>query len=167
MSGERERRRGMLLIDIMITLAVLGIVLLAVLPSTRPEEHVKLVGVASMLAADVEYAQSATLADPGEPTVVVFRADGTGYRLASASDPATAIDRPGDDDPWEVTFGEGELRPFGGVTIRATDIEGDVLEFDGFGRLTQELDGVVRVSGAAGGLRVTVRADTGTVAIGE
>lgn len=157
------RRRGVLLIDLAITLAIIGIVLLAVVPVVRPEEHVKLIAASSILAADIEYAQSATLANPGDPTVVRFDAEGARYWLALQSDPETPIMRPDSNDPYDVTFGAGDHDDLWGLTVSLANVADSTITFDAFGRVTQADDPAILLSGEAGDIRVRVRASTGSV----
>lgn len=159
----RRRRRGVLLIDLAITLAIIGIVLLAVVPTVRPEEHVKLIASSSILAADIEYAQSATLASPADPTVVRFDPNAARYWLALASEPDVPIARPGSGDPYDVTFGQGAAHDLWGLTITLTDVTDATIRFDAFGRVAQAEDPLVTLSGEAGSVLVRVRATTGSV----
>lgn len=152
-----------MLIDLAITLVIIGIVVLAVVPVVRPEEHVKLIASSSILAADLEFAQSATLASPGDPTVVRFDAENARYWLALRSDPETPIPRPDSSEPYEVTFGEGENHNLWGLAVTLADVPDDMVVFDAFGRVAQEADPSITLSGEAGEVRVRVRASTGSV----
>ena len=156
-------RRGVLLIDLAITLALIGIVLLAVVPTLRPEEHVKLIASSSILASDLEYAQSATLSNPADPTVVRFEPDAARYWLALQSDPETPITRPNSTDPYDVTFGQGDKDDLWGLTVTLADIVDDTITFDAFGRVAAPDDPQITLSGEAGDVRVRIRASTGSV----
>ncbi len=159
----------------MIAISIVGILFVMLLPSTAPEEHVKLVGAAAGLATDIEYAQSATIARPDAPALIRFDADGGGYHLAVASAPDVPISRPTlveDDDsgvPYQVRFGEGSASQLGGLTIDATSLGDDPrdLVFDAFGRLEHPDNLALPISGIAGTMVVEVRQTTGSVRIGS
>ena len=163
-------RRGVMLIDLLVAMAIIGVVLLGVLPMMRSEGPLQLVAGSSMVAADVELAQSRTLANPADPTVFVLNDDGSGYWLALLSDPLVPIVGP-NGDAWDRTFGAGELADLEGCALvaegatRLPDEGPMVVIFDGFGRLETEDDIVITLSNYAGQQVVHVRAATGTVSI--
>ncbi|MEO1128789.1 MAG: hypothetical protein AAFX05_03665 [Planctomycetota bacterium] len=157
-------RRGVLLVDLLVSLAVLGIILLAVIPAVRPEEPMRLIAASTILASDIEYAQSATLASPQDPTIVRFDPEAGHYWLALASEPETPIDRPGG-GAYEVIFGSGDAETLIGVTLATESITDDAITYDAFGRLVQLSDAVVRLANDSGDVVVSVRATTGSVAI--
>ena len=158
-----RRRRGVLLIDLAITLAIIGIVIVAVIPTVRPEEHVKLIAASSILASDLEYAQSATLATPGDPTIMRFEPANARYWLALQSEPDTPIDRPNSDEPYEVIYGEGDADDLWGLSIALTNVTDETIAFDAFGRVTQSTDPGIVLANEAGDILVRVRAGTGSV----
>jgi len=158
-------RRGVTLMELMISMAIVAIVAVAVLPTLAPEEPMKLVGAATLIASDIEYAQSASLADPGDPIVVVFDKDSSQYWLARTSDTETPITRPSSEEPYLIVFGEGDTRQLASVAISVEGNDGWMIPFDQFGRLDQ-LDNIsVRVSNDAGSMLVSVAATTGSVSI--
>lgn len=159
----RRPRRGVLLIDLAITLALIGIIVIAVIPTVRPEEHVKLIAASSILASDLEYAQSASLATPGDPIVVRFDVDNARYWLALQSDPDTPVMRPGDDEPYEVIYGQGDAGDLWGLSIILTNVADATIAFDAFGRVPQADDPAITLANEAGDVRVRVRAGTGSV----
>lgn len=163
----RRAARGMMLVDLVMALAVLGIVMLAVMPSANPGESMKLVAATTILTADIEYAQSQTLARPADPTILRFDEDGNRYWLALASDPDTPIVRPNGVDPYEVEFGAGAFRQLWGVTVTVQDIPDQIMVFDAMGRLVQSVSAVIRLGNAQGELAVVVRATTGSVSVVE
>ena len=161
----RTTRRGVVMIDVVMMLAVLGIVIVSVIPSARPGESMKLIAVTTVVASDIEFAQSATLARPSDPTIIRFDEDGARYWLALASDPETPILRPNGVDPYLVEFGHGNYRELWGVSLEVQDLTDGTLEFDGMGRLVQSEDGVLRFGNGVGEIAVVVRATTGSVSV--
>ncbi len=163
-------RRGVLLLDMMVAMAIIGVVALAVVPSVRSEGPLKLVAGSTMLSADIEYALSRTLASPGDPTVVVFEPDGSGYSLALLSEPLTPITDP-DGEPWVRTFGVGVASQLDGCTLTRYELPSlpdggpEVIVFDAFGRLENDGDIAITIDNYAGSQVVHVREATGTVSI--
>ena len=168
-----QRGAAFTLIDLMLVLAVLGIVTLLALPSVDSDQPLKIVGAAAILASDIEFAQSETLAVPADPTEVHLDSANGRYWLARASDPNTPIEHPGVDasgtsDPYDIRYGQGEYGYLAGVQIELIGGSGSgTLAFDPFGRLNQSGDARIRLSNDSGDLFVVVTASTGSVAIEE
>lgn len=163
-----NRATGFTLIELLISLAVLGIVMFAVLPRGAPDEPMRLLAAGSVLAADLEYAQSATLANPQQPIVVKFDSKGFGYWLAPAEEPDSPINRPNSSEPYTVTFGMGNAEVLEGVWIDPSVLPEDyTIEYDAFGRLTIFTDVRVKLLNSAGSIEVVVRANTGSVRMGQ
>ena len=162
-TSPHPRRRGTTLIDLLMTVAVIGIVVVAIAPTLAPEDPVRLVAAGTLLVSDIEYAQSATLAQPADPTVIRFDDKGAGYWLARASDPDEPILRPGDDEEYRVTFGVGDAETLVGVSIDATQIPDLTITFDAFGRLTTLQNQTLDILNETGTMTITVTATTGSV----
>lgn len=159
--------RGFTLIDLMMTIAVIAILAVALMPAMSPEAPLRLVAAGTMLSSDIEYAQSATLAAPSDPTVVRFDPDANRYYLALASTPDVPITRPSGGEPYDVILGEGIAADLAGVSIAITDATDDTVIFDAFGRLGQLDDVTITLTNGAGDLTIVVRATTGSVFMGE
>ncbi len=147
------------------SVALIGVALLAILPALHPDAPMRVVAACTILSADLEAAQSLTLAGPSDPTVVRFEDDGSGYFLALASDPDTPITKPYSSEPFRVVFGEGDHGSLEGLTLEVVQLSGTELAFTALGRLVQSDDVWIRVSGAEDELGVHVRAATGSVSI--
>ncbi len=155
-----------MLLDLLMAIVVLGIILAAVIPTMRPEEQMRLIGASSILASDIEYAQSATLANPSDPTIVRFDDNGTRYWLALESTPDSPIDRPGySDDLYEVFMGHETDSVAQGVTIDASQLNNSTIAFNTIGAIEAEADPVIQLSNDAGTIQVRVRTATGSVLI--
>lgn len=157
-------RRAFTLVEMLITVVVMAIVVAVAIPSLSSNDGARLIGAANMVASDIEYAQSVALAAPNDPGVFKTSADGTGYWVATASDPLTPILEMYSNDPHTITFGQGVAAELAGVTISVAEASGEV-QFDGFGRLAGMVDITVTVSNAGGSMDILVRASTGVVEI--
>lgn len=159
-----KSRRAATLIDLMMAIAVIGIVVVAIAPTLSPEDPVRLIAAGTLLVSDIEYAQSATLADPADPTVVRFDDQGAGYWLAHASNPDQPILRPNSSSlEYRVTFGVGIAQTLVGVTADASSLPAQTITFDAFGRLTTLQNQSVTLSNDHGSVDIDITATTGSV----
>jgi type II secretory pathway pseudopilin PulG len=161
----RNTRRAFSLINVLITVAVMAIVAAAVLPSVASGNQVNVTGAAYLIASDLEYAQSLSLATPDDPALVRFDTEAAAYWIARADDPDTPILRANGRDPYRVEFGEGDAAPAGEVAITVAGAVDGAIAFDGFGRLATLNDALVTLTGQHGVRRVRIDADTGVVTI--
>lgn len=161
-----QRERGFTFVELMITVALLAIAAMVALPALRPDDPLKVIGAATMLASDIEFAQSATLASPSDPTIVRFADKQPRYWLALESDPSTPILRP-NGKPYEVHFGADGAQYLAGLQVELEGDPGGDITFDAFGRLSQTQDARVVVGNPTGSLVVTVTSSTGSVSIAE
>lgn len=158
------RSRAFTLVEILITIVVMAIVVAVAIPSLSSDDGARLHGAVNMVASDIEYAQSVGLADPNDPGVFKASADGTGYWVATSSDPDAPILSQYSNEPRSITFGVGAAAQLVGVTISVAEAS-DEVQFDGFGRLAAMADIVVTVSNGAGDRMILVKASTGVVEI--
>lgn len=165
--GSAGFRRAFLLLDLLLAIVVMAILAAVALPALRPNDSLKLISGATMVAADLEFAQASTLEDPTDP--VIFRVDDTiaRYWLARQSAPDTPITKP-NGSPHEVQFGEGAHDFLDNVGIHLDDTDdGATVSFDPFGRLTQTKDTLVVLTSPTGELAVRIASATGSVYIGK
>ncbi len=160
--------RGLTLVDVLLTAVVLSIIAIISIPALRFDDPVRLISAATLITADLEYAQSATLAAPDDPVIVVFDSDNPRYWLALASKPDKPIPRPGSGDPFDVYFGKGNLPYLAGISLKLAE-GGDqgAVKFDAFGRLDPPTDARIQVVNASGDIFVVVAANTGSVSMSE
>ena len=125
-------RRGFSFVEIMVATAVIGIFAALVLPGFANASRPMGEPVREMLDADLRRARTESMVR-GEPVVIVAASNGSGWWLATASTPASAI------DGTYRAFGRGGLGPMKGATLvikggEATDERFRVFaEFDTLG----------------------------------
>lgn len=158
-------RAGFALIDILCAVGIIGILVAAALPMLQDEAPMQLIAGSTIVAADVEYAQSATLADPGRPVAFVVDADAGRYWLALTTSITTPIDRPDGSGPYDVTLGVGDAASLEGVAIDERGGDRGAIIFDSFGRLSSLDDASVWLGNGSGWMVVRVAATTGSVSI--
>lgn len=169
--GRFPSRCGFTLLDMMIVVMVLAIVSVLALPSVSSNEPIRLLSAGTILASDLEFAQSESLRFPNDLTVVRIDPVGNRYWLARASDTEVPIAQPElaptatGAPPYEVRWGVGENRFLAGVRIEMDGGGPGTIQFDEFGRLSQTADARIRLMNGSGQLFVSVSATTGTVSI--
>ncbi len=156
-------RRGFTLVEILITVALMALLIGVALPVFNTGARAQLLAAASLLASDVEYAQSLALSAPDDPALVRLDAANDRYWVALLSSPETPVDLPSGDGPYLVQFGAGDALHLAGVTIG--DDAPEAVAFDGFGRLQTMTDASVALTSPAGERRVLVSATTGVVTL--
>lgn len=162
----RRTRRAFTLLDLLLTIAILAIISTIAAPSLRPNDSLKLISAATILTADLEFAQSATLEDPADPTILRVDTKEGRYWLAKASDAETPVLR-ANGTAYEVDFGAGSSQYLDGIGIECKELPDDAVVFDAFGRLTLSDDIVLNLTSPTGVLTVRIAASTGSVYIGK
>lgn len=163
--------RGFGLVDMMIAIAIIGILFVASLPTGSAEEQLRLLAASRALTGDLSYAQSLSIANPDDPISLVIADGGVGYQLEAASAPGEAILRPGVmpgefDGPYRVVFGEGDFAHMAGLTLKAGHKRLTSVGFDQTGALSLVTGDVgLILEGGAGQLALGVSASTGSVSI--
>lgn len=152
----------------MIVVAIVAIAAALVVPRFGDSSVTRLRAAAKLVAADMAFAQVGSIAHADDLRVVVFHADGGGYFIAAASDPAMPITNPVGNVPYRVTFGQGRAQALAGVVITATGVGGDdQLQFGAYGQLDQPAAATVTLTAGAASLTVTLDPVSGEATIGQ
>ena len=123
---------------------------------------------AKLLAADLAYAQSESMAHADDPRLVVFDTTAHAYRIAPTSEPDTPITNPVGGLPYVTTFGQGRARQLQGVTIQGHSLDGDDrVAFGIYGQLDQATDATVTLAAGGKTVTVTINAISGEATIGD
>ena len=158
-------RGGFTLVNLAVSVAVIAVLAGMVMVSLEPDERARVLGATQLLAADIEYAQALSLAEPGDPVIVRLDPVNDGYWLERTSTPNTPISR-SNGTAFIVIFGEGDAAPFVGVDLAVSSGATDnSVVFDGFGRLTELSDAVLAVALADNTMKLTTSSTTGFVDI--
>ena len=122
-------RRGLTLIELVVTVAILSIVATILIPMLGDGSAGRL-GVATILLRDdLEQARFRTVADPQRPLALRVDDDGLGWRLVDPAQPGTPVERD-DGTPWSIRAGEGRGAGMAEVEIALAGVSGNLLDFD-------------------------------------
>ncbi len=163
-------RRAFTMIDLLVTMAVMSIVLLAAIPAFNADNSTRVLAAANLIVADLNNARALSIQNPSDPVSVVIGAGGVSYFLAKDSDPDAPMPLPiGVGGKYAVVFGEGDHTNLWGVLVAPegvdpADVESDDLPrvtFDAFGRLTPQADVRFELTSEKSSLTIVVRGDTG------
>ncbi|MFW5681483.1 MAG: pilus assembly FimT family protein [Phycisphaeraceae bacterium] len=168
----RRSRSAFTLVEILIVVAILGIVSAIALPTLSGTAESKLRGAARMLVADLSVAQAQSMTDGENLRVVVFDTDDNAYRIAIAGSPETAIQDPIRKQPYLNRFGEGRASHLAGVEIDSVDFDdadGDdlpELAYQLYGNLDRGEPATIVLRHGDRTLTITIDPDTGEATVG-
>lgn len=162
-----RRSAGFSLVEMMITVTILGIAGAMVMPMLRPNHDAKLRSAASLLAADLDACRAEAVAHGEDPRLIVFDTTAHAYHLAASSDPDTPINHPTSGGEYIVRFGTTDTTQLSGVTIQSVSVGGDdQLGFGIYGQLDQPTDATITLASGGATITLTLDAPTGEVTIG-
>ena len=122
-------RRGLTLVELVVTVAILSIVAAMLVPMLGDDSAGRL-GVATILLRDdLEQARFRTVADPQRPLALMIDEDGLGWSLVDPDQPGRPIERD-DGTPWSIRSGEGRGAGMAEVEINLEGVSGKLLDFD-------------------------------------
>jgi len=151
----------------MTVVIVLGIVAALAVPMFASTSASKLQGAASMLAADLAFAQVQSVAHGDDPRLLVFDNPNDTYYIAATSNPATPITNPIGGAPYLVNYVQGSASSLVNVTIDSYTLNGDdQLGFGIYGGLDQPTDASITLGCEGLSVTITVDANTGETSIG-
>lgn len=157
-----NRRTAFTYVEFMMVAVVAAILLVVALPDDEGAAGEQGRILTDRFEADVAYAQSLAIAQPGDPVVIKVDPVANRYWLAKASSPSVAIARPSPPyGPYIVQCGFGGDPGLDQVQIVGADFGGDLaLGFDSTGSLDQNTPAVLQVK--AGSAEYEMSMDPGT-----
>lgn len=127
--------RGFTLIELLIVVLIIGIVGSLSVSMFQMHDTDRIEGAVRLLERDLEWARSATLANPDDPAAVRLNADGRGWIVSRNSTPTVAMVA-GDGTEMIRALGSGWAEAAEGVRIAGAS-NARVIEFDAFGGIRQ------------------------------
>lgn len=165
--GKPCRRRGLTLIEVMVTLTCMAIAAAIVMPALGDRSGERLRGAAQILVADLEFAQSQSMSHGDDPRVLVIESDKAGYRIATKSAPATAVTNPVGAMSYVTRFGQGRAAGLDGVRVSAYSLGGDdQLGFGVLGQLDQTAAASITLQCGSRKIVVSIDPTTGEASAG-
>jgi Tfp pilus assembly protein FimT len=162
-----SRSRGVSLIDVLTTIAVLAVVAAVAVPAVSDNHRLRMRGAAAILASDIEFAQTMTIAFPNDPVVMVFQPDSGSYHLALASNPNDPLTRPDTGEKYVTEFGAGRASAAMNVTFTVGGMSSNHIAFSPHGGLESFADvpwiRLQHSSSNTSALRVSIDPMTGTI----
>ena len=111
-------RRAFTLVEVLIVLLIAAVMAGLAAELFGGSRHELVDAGVGLLEADLGYARSLAIASPADPVMIRVAADGSGYHLAKASAPDTALTGP--NGPLRVRFGQGRAEVASGVTLTSS-----------------------------------------------
>lgn len=172
-SKHNPAKRGVSMLEMMIVVAVLGIIGAMAVPMFSATDATRLTSAASVLAADIDVARAESIAHSEDTRLMVFDNNGRTWHIAAASDTTTPINHPENGQPYSRTLGVSELQQLMGVTVEGYDLDSasetndNKLGFGIYGQTDQTDDATITLASGERRLTLTVNATTGEVTIGQ
>jgi prepilin-type N-terminal cleavage/methylation domain-containing protein len=149
-----RRSRGFTILELLIVLLIVVIMAGMAIDMFGGNRYERVDAGVSLLEADMGYARSLAIGSPSDPVMVRIAVDGTGYHVARASAPDTALTGP--NGPLRVRFGEGRAETAAGVALTSTGSRD--LRFGPFGGVMDPVP-TLTVTETEGGQRAIVVLD--------
>lgn len=165
---QRGRAAGFTLVELLIVVLIVAVAAGLTVPLLAETSTTRLRSAAELLAADLGFAQVASITHGDDRRVVVFDTARNRYHIATASAPDAPLVNPADGKAYRTTFGNGRAHGLAGVSLVSAAVGGDAtLGFGLYGELDQTQDATIALRD--GGRRITLSVDavSGEVSIGD
>ena len=125
-------RRGFTLIELLIVVLIVATLASLSMSLFQMHDDERLQGAVRIFQADVEWARSASLANPDDPARIHVLEDGSGWYIARTSAALVPLEA-ADGAPMRRVLGEGLAAAAAGITVTTSPSGTKILEFDPFG----------------------------------
>ncbi len=163
-----RRARAFTFFEVVMVILILGIIAAALVPPLGNNLYSpRLRTAANVLAADIDFCASESIAQPSSPRAIAFNTTGNRYTLLDFK-ALTALKNPADSRDYVNDFSTGRNAQLAGVTLQSVVSGGNpvsTVAFDAYGRPLLAADLVITLAFNSQTLTVTVKATTGDVSI--
>ncbi|MFO0962520.1 MAG: hypothetical protein U0625_06385 [Phycisphaerales bacterium] len=151
-------RRAFTLVEILVVCLLMVVLSGLCMDMFSGSKYESLDSAVRIMRADIEYARVLALSSPSDPITFRVNSTNTGYRIARASAPNTALTGP--NGTLAVTFGVARGEAAEGVSLTSTGT--GVLTFGPFGGIADPVPTLtLRLSGSSERATITFNAFTG------
>lgn len=161
----RRRARGFTLIELMITVMLMGIAAAMVIPAINSTDSTHLAAGVSLMIADMDFAQTMAINVPAEKVLLRFDPDNARWWVAPQSAPNQPYLHLYTNDPYDTTMGAGRAMSAIGVTFTVVDMEKVIsdyqIAYDAFGALDQTTNPQIVLTSGDFSSTITIDAEIG------
>lgn len=170
-SHRRRSAAGYTLAELIIVVAIIGMIGYLALPYATNVRSPRLKTAASVLAADLEFCQSQNINDSAKQYVMVFNVSSNAYSMCLSTSNTTPVSHPGDSQPYTNDFSTGRNNPLTGVTLQSvTNVPTTngkvILAFDCYGRPQIAQNAIFTLLADGTTITLTLDSATGDITIG-
>lgn len=154
-------RRAFTLFEMLLTTVLIIIAAAMVVPLFGSSDSAYVSAGASVMIADLDFAQATAINDPSDDITVHFEPANARWWITTAGDPGTTLTQ-SNGDPYDTTMGAGRAEMAVDVTITlGGGITGDAFSYDAFGRLTQDENAIITLARGSSQTVITIDAEMG------
>lgn len=152
--------RGFTLIEMLLTVVIMLIAASMVVPMFGTSDSAYVSAGASLMVADLDFAQATAINDPSDDVAIHFDTAAGRWWLTPAGDPGTTLQM-SSGDPYDTTMGLGRADLAIDVTIALSGIVSDEFTYDAFGRLGQTENAIITLARGDSQIVITIDAEMG------
>ncbi len=161
----RNHRAAFTLVEMMITVAVMGIAAAIILPAMSNNDATYADAGSSLLVGDFDFAQTMAISQPDDMTVVIFDAPNARWWVAPASTPDTPYTKSYSTETVDTTLGTGNAYIAQDVTFTLTNVTNSTITYNAFGQLDQTTNPEITFSFGDATSTITINAETGFLTV--
>ncbi len=163
--SHRNYRSGFTLIEMMITVAILGIAAAVIMPSLSTEDQMYVDAGVSLMVGDLDFAQTMAISDPSDTSIVKFNVVDSQWWVAPSVTPDTPYTKLYSEETYDTTLGEGRAYLSEGVTFAVSNVTDGCITYNAFGQLDQETNPQITFSLGDASAVITIDSETGFLSV--
>lgn len=157
--------RAFTLIEMMITVAIMGIAASIILPAISNNESTYVDAGVSLMVGDLDFAQTMSISDPSVMSIVKFDAPNSRWWVAPLTTPDTPYTKSYSTETFDTTLGVGRAYLAQGVTFSLANVTNNYIAYDAFGQLNQTVNPQIIFTYGSATATITVDYETGFLSV--